>query len=93
MLGGGRERLSRVGGLGGGKADELGSAESKCSIDENGAETLEAVFECTRIVPIVGTKVSAVDLGVDPSAIHDDGENDETDDGCDFDGTESEFDY
>lgn len=43
-------------------------------------------------MPVVSTKVSAIDFGVDTSAINNDGENDKTDDGCDFDRTENELD-
>lgn len=92
MLGGGWERLSRVSGLGGGKTDKLGTTESKGSVDEDGAKSFKAMFERARIMPVVGTKVSAVDFRVDTSAVHNDGENDKTDDRCDFDHTEKEFD-
>ena len=40
----------------------------------------------------MSTEVSAVLLGVDTSNVNDDGENDETNDGCDFDTAENEFD-
>ena len=43
-------------------------------------------------MPVVCTQVSAVDFAVDTSAVDDDGENDETDDGSDFDSAKSEFD-
>lgn len=42
-------------------------------------------------MPVVGTKVSAVYFAVDASAVNNDSENDETDDSCDFDSAESEF--
>lgn len=93
MLGSGWERLPRVGGLRGSKTDKLGTTESKGSVDEDGAESSKAVFERSRIVPVVSTEVSAVDFGVDPSAINNDSENDKTDDGYDFDNAEHEFDY
>lgn len=38
-------------------------------------------------------KVSAVDFGVNTSAVNNDGENDETDDGGDFNSAEKEFNY
>lgn len=92
MLRGRWQRLPRVGGLGGGQTDKLGTTKGKSRVDEDGAKAFEAVFERTRIVPVVSAKVSAVDFGVDTSAIHNDGENNETDDSCDFDSAEDEFD-
>lgn len=93
MLGSGWERLSRVGGLGSGQADKLGTTESKGGVDEDGAKSFEAIFERARIMPVVSTKVSAVDFRVDPSAVHHNSENDEADDGCDFDHAENEFNF
>lgn len=92
MFGGGWERLSRVSGLSSGKTDKLGTAESKGSVDKDGAESFKAVSECARIVPVMSTEVSAVNFGVDTSAVNHDGEDDETYDGCDFDGAEDELD-
>ena len=43
-------------------------------------------------MPVVSTEVSAIDFAVYPSAVNNHGENNETDDGCDFDNAESEFD-
>ena len=93
LLGGSRERLSGISGLSSSKTDKLGPAESERGVDEDGAEPFEAVFERARIVPVVSAQVAAVDTGVDTSNINNDGENDETDDGCDFDTAENEFDY
>ena len=44
-------------------------------------------------MPVVSPQVSAVDFGVDPAAVNNDGENNETDDCRDFDNAESEFNY
>ena len=43
-------------------------------------------------MPVVSTKVPAVDFGMDTSAVNDDSENDKTDDSCDFDNAENKFD-
>lgn len=40
----------------------------------------------------MSTEVSAVNLGVYTSNVNNDGENDETNDGCDFDNAKNEFD-
>lgn len=92
LFGGGWERLSRVSGLSSGKTDKLGTAESKGSVDKDGAESLKPVSESARIVPVMSTEVSAVEFGVDTSAVNHNGENDETYDGCNFDGAEDELD-
>ena len=42
-------------------------------------------------MPVVSPQVSAVDFGVHPAAVNNDGENDETDDCCDFDNAQTEF--
>ena len=93
LLGGSRKRLSRVSGLSSSKADKLGPAKSERGVDEDGAEPFEAIFERARIVPVVSAQVAAVDTGVDTSNVNNDGENDETDDGCDFDTAKNELDY
>ncbi len=92
MLGGRWEGLSRVSCLGSGKTDKLGTAKGKGGVDEDGAEPLKAVFERAWIVPVVSTKISTIDFGVDTSTVNNDGKNDETDDGCDLDDAENEFD-
>ena len=43
-------------------------------------------------MPVVSPQVPPVDFGVDPSAVNNNGENDEADDCCDFDNAQSEFD-
>lgn len=92
MLGGSRERLSRVSGLSSGKTDKLGTTKSKGSVDEDGAEPSKPVFKSAWIMPVVSTKVSAVNFGMDTAAVNNDGKNDETDDGYDFDSAENKFD-
>lgn len=92
MLGGGWERLPRISGLSSGKTDKLSTTESKGSVDEDRAESFEAILERARIVPVVGTEVSAVGFRVDTSAVNNDSKNDETDDRCDFDDTKNELD-
>ena len=93
MLGGCWKGLSWIRGLSSGQTNQLSTAESEGCIDEDGAEPFKAVFERAWIMPVVSTKVSAVDFGVNTSAVNNDGENDETDDGGDFDNAENEFDY
>ena len=51
LLDGGRQGLARVSGLGGGKANQLGTAESESCSDKDRAETFEAVMESSWIVP------------------------------------------
>ena len=92
LLGGGWEGLSRVSGLSGGKTDKLGPTESESRVDKDGAKSFEAVFECAWIMPVVSPQVPSVDFAVDTSAVHNDGENDETDDCCDFDNAENKLD-
>lgn len=58
LLDGRRERFSRVGRLGGGEADELRTGKRKGGLDKDGAEPLEAIVECARVVPILGPDVS-----------------------------------
>jgi len=43
LLGGLGERFPRVGGFGGGEADEFRSAIGECGVDEDGAKALEAL--------------------------------------------------
>lgn len=49
--------LAGVGGLGGSKADELGTSKRKGSSDEHGTDTLEAVGKCTGVLPQGATDV------------------------------------
>lgn len=65
LLDGAGERLSRVGGLGGGEANEFGAGKGKGRGDENTTESLEAVFECARVRPVFPANVSAVGLTAD----------------------------
>lgn len=61
LLGGLGERFARVVGLGGGKADELGSGEGEGGGHEDGAETLEAVLEgLLGSMPVCSADVSSV---------------------------------
>lgn len=61
------ERLERVLGLSSGQTDQLSSREGEGSGDKDGAETLEAVAECTRVVPGASTPVSVVDSALGTS--------------------------
>ena len=58
LLDGGRQGLARIGGFGGGKANQLSTAESESCCDKDGADTFEAMVECARIVPIFTTNVA-----------------------------------
>lgn len=59
LLRGCRESLPGIGSLGRSKTDQLSTGESKCSIDEDAAQTLEAIMECTRMMPILSTNIAA----------------------------------
>jgi len=76
-----RERLQRVGSLGSSQTDQLGSGERESSSDEDGAETLEAVVESTRVVPETGAPVLVVDTTAGTSTKNQDKGDDHEDDG------------
>ena len=58
LLNGGRQRLTRISGLGGGKANKLRTAERCSRSDKDGAETSETMVECTRMVPVFSTNIT-----------------------------------
>lgn len=91
--------LSWVGGLSGGKTDQLGSSEGERGGDEDGAETVETVLEGSTVrtvsvvvsLPVFTTNVTSV-VGWDTTAVDDDTSNDETNDSKDLHDTENELD-
>lgn len=91
LLGRFGQRLARVGGLGGGQADELGPAESEGCRHEDGAEAVEAVAEGAWVVPVAGADVAAV-VGGHAAAVDDDAEDDEAQAGGYLDDSEDELD-
>ena len=58
LLDGGRQGLTRIGGLGGGKANKLSTAKSESCSDKDGADTFEAMVECARMVPVFTTNIA-----------------------------------
>lgn len=74
-------------GLSGCQANKLGASERKRSGDEDGAEAVEAIVEGKPVLPISAADVASVVSG-NSSAIVNDGENAETNDGCAFDSAE-----
>ncbi|KFY71690.1 hypothetical protein V499_08117 [Pseudogymnoascus sp. VKM F-103] len=88
LLDGCGEGFSRVGGLGGGEADEFGAGEGEGRVDEDGAEALEAVAEWAGVDPEFAADVAG---GGSADAVDDDAEEDEADYGDDFDDGEEEF--
>lgn len=51
LLDGSRHSLTGVGGLSGGKTDELGTGKGESGSDEHSANTLESVGESSRVLP------------------------------------------
>ena len=78
------KRFSRVRGFSGSQTDEFGPGIGKCSIDKDRTKPLEAITECTRIVPVVSTDVAS-GVGWHTAAIGDDTKDDEANDGNNFD--------
>lgn len=60
LLDSGRHGLSRVGGLGGGQTDELGSSEREGGGDEHSADTLETGSKGTGVRVVSSTDVAVV---------------------------------
>lgn len=60
LLDGTGKRFDGVAGLSGSQTDQFSTSEGEGSCDEDGAETLEAVLERTRVVPVAGTPVLVV---------------------------------
>lgn len=88
------QRLSWIGGLGSSQADKFGAAERKGGIDENGAETFEAVTEgdvvICRVVPVPESNVAAV-VGGDATAVDNDTEYNEAQHGDHLDHPQNEL--
>lgn len=91
LLGGFRDRLAWVGGFCCCETDELSSSEGEGSRDENGTESLEAIAERTWLVPVVSTNVAS-GIGRNSTAVNDNTEDDEADNGSDLDDAKNEFD-
>ena len=53
-------RLARVGSFRGGKTDELGAGKCESGGDEDGADALESVCKCARVVPILSADVLVI---------------------------------
>lgn len=60
LLDGAGQRLARVGGLGGGEADELGADKGKGRRDEHAAEALEAVAGRAGLDPVLPANVAGL---------------------------------
>jgi hypothetical protein len=58
LLDGGRQGLTRINGLGGGKANKLSTAERCSRGDKDGAETSKTMVECARMVPVFTTNIA-----------------------------------
>lgn len=73
--------LGGVGRLGSGKTDQLSTGEGEGSGDEDGAETLEAILERARVVPVAGTPVLVVSAIFGTTTENKDKSDDHEDDG------------
>ena len=91
LLGGFGDRLARVGGFCCCETDQLSSSEGEGSRNEDGTKSLEAIAERTWLVPIVSTNVAS-GIGRNSTAVDDNTEDDEADDGSDLDDAKNEFD-
>ena len=65
LFDGSGEGAARVGGFGGGEADEFGAGECEGCGDEDGAEALEAVVEGAWAVPVPPADVAVVGEAAD----------------------------
>lgn len=92
LLGSLGDSLSWVVRFGSGKTNQLSSSESESSSDEDGAETLEAVAERARVVPVVSSNIASL-VGRYATTVDDNSQDDETDDSNNLDRTENEFDF
>lgn len=79
LLDGAGEGLDGVLGLGSGETDQLSSGERESSRDEDRAETLEAILESSRVVPVSGTPVLVVAAALGTTAKNKDESNDHED--------------
>ena len=85
-------RLPRIGGLRGGKTDELGAGKGKGSGDEDGADALESVCKCAGVVPILCANVLAIrPARGTTTAVKDDGDEYEHHDDEEFEARRPEF--
>lgn len=80
--------LARVVGLSGSKTDELSTTKGESGDDEDTSETVEAVLERTRVVPVLGAEVALV---ANATAVDYDTEDDEADAGSNLDETENKL--
>ena len=72
LLDGSWERLARVRCLGSSQTNQFSSSESKGSVDEGTAETLEAMVESTGIMPVFATDIASLGTA---TAVDNDAEN------------------
>lgn len=86
-----RNRFARVAGFGSGETSQLGTTKRERCRDKDRAEALKAVRECARIVPVVRADVTTRICG-DTTAVNDNGEDHETDDGSDLNDGQDELD-
>lgn len=91
LLGRGGKRFPGIGSLRGCEADELRASEGEGGGDEDGAKSLETIAERARLIPILATDVTAR-IRLHPTAIDDDSEDDEANDGKNLDDAEEELD-
>ena len=92
LLGGLGDRLSWVGGFSSSKTDKLSSTERERGGHEHGAESLEAISERTRLVPVVCANVAS-GISWDTSTVDNNTEDDEADDCSDLDNAKNELDF
>lgn len=92
LLGSFGKRLSWILGLSSSKTDKLSTGIGEGGIYEDGAETLEAIFESSRFVPVVSTDVAS-SVCWNTTTVDHDTENNEADDCNDLDHAEDELNY
>lgn len=68
--------------LSSGETNQLGTGEGEGGSDEDGAEALEAVLECTGVVPVTSTPVFVVATAAGAATADEDKSDDHEDDGC-----------
>lgn len=86
------ESLSGVGRLSSSKTDQLGTTEGERGGNEDTAETLEAIAECSRLAPVLCTNVAA-GIGRNSAGVDDNTKNDEANTCDDLDDGEDKFNF
>jgi len=72
------------------QTDQLCAPESESCYHKHRAEAFESVIECSRIVPVFGSKISLVSSS---TAVDDYAQDDEAYTSHNFDAAENEFNY